>query len=1542
VRRDSQDKAPQGRGGSGLSPAVWVLIFAAVGVLLLPAGAMAARTTRLPEGSIESFSKGEPSSIAVDQSNGDVYAIDAAENTHVVYRFDSSGAPKDFTAGPDAGTNILTGFLPSSPPGQHGPSSIAIDNSGGPLDGTIYVSEGTNYTPNDIRLFARSGASLGLLDGSATHDEDEGLDGKLFVPCVAVDQSNGSVYVSTALTKTKIWRYAPTTPTVPLSDADYTVTGVSETATGCHSAVDHGVIYSIEDGAAGNRQLVRYAAGSAMDPKASPAVIDTGVTGVSVDPRTGDVYADEGYRIAVFDAGGNLLYRFGQIADVGAASVAVAVKSAPSGAATKAYVGDPVDGRVSVFGPVTQAPTYTHAEIGHFGEDGTDATTFKAQFNTTPRGLAFQQATGRLYTVAEEASAIFGFAAVGPSTFSPLGGFDPLSIPGPISEASLAVDNSGLASAGNVYLTSTSTNLVYGFSASGAALGGAFPIDPAVAPGAPEGSPSNPDGVAVDSAGNIWVSNAPSEESGLAGHILEYSSGGTFLRSIDTTALTPAHEKPRDLAFDSSDDLYAVVGNVIWKYTASSGYSTAVQVGPSQTSGIDLQAITVNPLDGHLYVAYGASNGAGAGQGAGLSWIDEYEPSGALLDQFVVGAGGSAAPQGLAVDGTSGALFVADSAQKKIRVFAPRALLPELSLSPASNFANTSVTLGGAVSTQGAALSDCHFEYVTEAAFQGTGFADLSSGGSVPCSPSAGSIPLDLASHPVSGSANGLVKNTEYRFRLAATNGQGSSVSDVAKFSTAAQPGVETVGAPVRTAATAVLNGRVNPRNATTEYRFEYGAQGPCDSNPCQSTPARQAGSGTEIELVSERVEGLQVNTTYHYRLVAENGNVDGPAVGGDMTVTTRASDAALSHGHFPGPPGSDRAYEQVSLPESGGNPVNGNSLPLVSADGSRVIYELNGGAPITESGNGFGNVIFSERPGGEHPQIGWQSRSFTPARSQIAEGPEWELETTPDLSTVLGVVKSGLEPGLAAWQLPLPGEPSELFHSTANQQRGLLQGISADGSRKLVALLGGVADPDHPSAGAAVNLYDVSSGAAKLASVLPDGNPACVGNQVTESQQMPGSEAPWISPDGSLVYFTSIGDAGTCSGPRQVFVRDLEAGQTTQLSGTPVSGPSCDAYLLRTTPTAAFFYTTSRLAPEDGAPASCSGENGDVYRYSLGDGVRDCVTCALPGIAADVMLDNPSGSFADEEIGVSSDGSRVYFQTTHHLLPGTPPDGARAIYRVDVSSGDLAYVAPVDRPVVLGHDYRDTGRYGLDADGSALTFRSAGSGLNSLGGTSNGGTVQYYRYDDRDRSLTCLSCPLDGSAPAAGVEPYNLPTSADGMTVAFPTATPLIGSDQNTPKAGTDPRVGTDIYEWRDGRLLLVTDGLTSWASRGGQFAAESPRIAAIDPSGRDIFFSAPVAYTPDALDGYRRLYDARIGGGIDFPEQPTPCPLEVCQGTPKGAPEESPPGSSDFLGAGNAVADPNSCSKARVRRHGRCAARSRKHKRARTRANHHRRTHR
>ena len=876
---------------------------------------------------------------------------------------------------------------------------------------------------------------------------------------------------------------------------------------------------------------------------------------------------------------------------------------------------------------------------------------------------------------------------------------------------------------------------------------------------------------------------------------------------------------------------------------------------------------------------------------------------------------------GLALDQASGRIYLAsagggDQNAHGIYVLGdPSGPPPATSLDSLSDITTSSVRLHGTINPNGPPTTRYHVEYSAD------GVKWLSTPNVV-----LGSQESPVAVEPVLDPPPfSLEPGTFYHVRLVAKRTLvPATVSSELTFTTlAAQPSVETVGAPVHTASTAQLNGRVNPRNSATEYHFEYGSQGPCDVNPCEATPSHSAGSGKEVRLAAEQVEGLQSSTIYHYRLVADNGNPGGPVFGADMTVTTRASDAPLSHGDFPGPPGSDRAYEQVSIPESSGNPV-GSAFGF-STDGNRALYSVNGGTSVTDNGTLF-NFLFAERTA-----AGWQSSQITPERTATISA-AWGLAATSDLSTLLAANYIFADNEAAMWRLSRSAEPLKLYQTVAPQGgTGRPMGISADGTRMLMHLAQGSADPSYPSADppgeTSGNLFDVGSDPPSLISLLPGDIPACV-----ESSDIPDG-IRWISADGSRVYFPSRGTAAGCSGGAQLYMRDIEAGQSTLLSGPVLSGLTCEAALVRATEDAVFFWSASRLVGEDTAPPSCA-LDGDVYRYDLEDESMDCVTCVVAGLDADVSVGfSGARPLAAEDIAVAPDGSRVYFKAGPSLLVGAPPGGA---YRIDVASGELAYVGQIGG----GSVGQSSGRgNAISADGSVLVFRSNSAALNPLGGAGNDSDFQYYRYDDRDRSLICISCTADGSS-VEGV-PFSLVQgndpdlsmsgiSNDGSTIAFITSNPLVGADQNTPGPGANPAGGQDVYEWRDGRLFLVTDGLSSWPVNSTAF--EGPRLSGVSRSGKDVYFTAPIQYTTDALDGYRRLYDARIGGGIEFPPPPKPCPLEVCQGTPKGAPEEQAPGTGSFSGLGNKASTPAvRCRKSqrRVSRNGsaRCVAKKKKH---------------
>ncbi|HEY0390451.1 MAG TPA: hypothetical protein VGC63_01945, partial [Solirubrobacterales bacterium] len=474
----------------------------------------------------------------------------------------------------------------------------------------------------------------------------------------------------------------------------------------------------------------------------------------------------------------------------------------------------------------------------------------------------------------------------------------------------------------------------------------------------------------------------------------------------------------------------------------------------------------------------------------------------------------------------------------------------------------------------------------------------------------------------------GLEPTTLYHVRLIATKAFAAPViSNEQTFTTAAiAPQVETTGSPVRTATTASLEGRLNPRNKATSYSFEYIDDGAYQANLAASNPpfsgatstaSHSAGSGGLIELVSEQVEGLQPNATYHYRLVATSGAPGSPAQGQERTLTTRASDAPLEHGRLPGPVGSDRGYEQLSMPDTGGNPVS--YVMGFADDGDGGLYGITGGTPLSDTGS-LASVYYAERQAG-----GWQTRKITPPRSELFGSLLAVDGATSDLSTVLMENLQVGAAGGALWGLSPAGSPSKLFEATGSEQLELESGgLSADGSRATAVLSGGAIDPVYPGAGAAKNLYDISSGSPHLISLLPGETIAGCGlPEFSHGFGLKAHLTHWLSADGRYAFFPTSGQS--CSAPPQLYVRDLEAGQSKLISGPPLSGNACGAAFLKATPGSAFFWTQSRLVAADTPPVKCGDDSGDtehdgdVYRYDIATEALKCVTCLVAGLDADV-----------------------------------------------------------------------------------------------------------------------------------------------------------------------------------------------------------------------------------------------------------------------------------------------------------------------------------
>jgi hypothetical protein len=286
--------------------------------------------TRPLEGSFGSFSN--PGAITVDQATKDVYVVDGPGT---VSRFGPDGQPVNFTAGPAAGANQLSGFSFEVP----FVGEAAVDAAtGSSARGDIYVA---GYS--GLSVFSGEGEPLGTLTGAATpassFEESCG---------VAVDQSTGDVYV--AYYGNGIIRYTPTAgaPT----EASYSG-GISTTINPCQISANNGTIYASPYGSGPLRSYQSSEFTTATPP---PAAAGTEFTpsswGVATDPVNGDVYVKEASSVHVFNGTGASQYLFGTQSQIGEASAGIGVVAGGG----NAYVSDRFEGanagKVVTFGPL--------------------------------------------------------------------------------------------------------------------------------------------------------------------------------------------------------------------------------------------------------------------------------------------------------------------------------------------------------------------------------------------------------------------------------------------------------------------------------------------------------------------------------------------------------------------------------------------------------------------------------------------------------------------------------------------------------------------------------------------------------------------------------------------------------------------------------------------------------------------------------------------------------------------------------------------------------------------------------------------------------------------------------------------------------------------------------------------------------------------------------------------------------------------------------------------------------------------------------------
>lgn len=473
----------------------------------------------------------------------------------------------------------------------------------------------------------------------------------------------------------------------------------------------------------------------------------------------------------------------------------------------------------------------------------------------------------------------------------------------------------------------------------------------------------------------------------------------------------------------------------------------------------------------------------------------------------------------------------------------------------------------------------------------------------------------------------------------------------------------------------------------------------------------------------------------------------------------------------------------------------------------------------------------------------------------------------------------------------------------------------------------------------------------------------ACPTQLYVRQENPDGSEATrWISrpdvtnQDASLLGVTHFQGA-TPHGDSVFFntntplVADDRNGTGTAPPGGITTGPASS--------TSWDLYRYDLPSDASGKPNGADPEDGTLTRISAGPtGEGDC----------NVALGGTTTAPSHPLRFVSDDGNRVLF-TCAAPLPGVPApvDGTTTVPGGTPTSSDMAnlylydgsrekaerweFIARLPRanPTFNGVNFLSAcaTTNGGDGNWGISDFLGGSSQRNCVQGTPDGrfvtfwtpgrltaddpdtSSMDFYAYDAEKRELTRITAPQGGvggtyacspaepsvrcygdggwgSASHYGDNPY-LATDplVDGDRVAyFQSRSRLVAED-------TDEFM--DVYEWRNGELLIVTAGITD----AHAFYSSN------DASGQDVFFITDKRLTWQDIDEVRDAYTARVGGG--FPQPPPSVMCDVlggtCQVSGENLPSAGVPASASIGGAGNVISRRVArCKKNQVRKQGKC----------------------
>ncbi len=1040
----------------------------------------------------------------------------------------------------------------------------------------------------------------------------------------------------------------------------------------------------------------------------------------------------------------------------------------------------------------------------------------------------------------------------------------------------VAVDNSGTASDGRIYVTDSANNRVVAIDGSGAlvaAFGTGGRIngvedsagDPDALP-SPFTSFSRPCGLAVDRGNaNLFVADQ------FNNRIWIFDSSGALVGEI----ADPSLNGPCGMAFSSTGRLYvrnAFDGKVLrFVRTGATTYEFGSVFFPAEEGGAS--DVAVDTTDDHVYVNRGDR-------------IVEYDAGGSQVSTFGQGQGGGTplcCSGGIAVDGINGRIYASDGGS--IKTFSTALItLPDVTTGSASNVTGETATVKGTVDPAGGPDSQCVFEYDTDGSYSAPATA--------PCQP-AGSY---SSFREVSADLTGLSPATTYHYRLHATSSEGASNGGDRSFTTDGPPVVGSLSVANVSDVGATLRARIDPAGSTTAYRFEYTTKKDFESqgfSGASRVPVPDANvDATAAPLaVSQVIADLTPSTEYVFRVVATNAI--------DTTETTArpfktsAAPTGAERGEIPGrgflP--HDRAWEMVSPPDKGGADVSPRSDRTRAAVDGNAVNFMSLGAFADAPGLIVANDYIAERSTDPSPgHNGWRTHAVTPA---ISTGIPFALLASGYEPRYFGDFSDDLNRGIFMEINPLTDDPftelvPNLYRRTDLRKPGV-------GTYELVTSCPICPEtgplPTFPAGGADLIFKP------RIAGTTPD-----VTRVVFESMHHLTGDAPPTSRDSKLYEWSD----GTVR-----YVGRIPA-DPSATSCNDLEGPACTSAVI----SHAGASTNAGTLSEDGnewlTPHVISdgsdGHSRIFFTHPTVDG-----TTAVPAHAEGnlymrvdgvetVQLNasertGPAGFAMAKFLDASTDGTRAFFVSPQPLTDDAPPathEGRLYMYDAAAVNDEVQKLAveASGGQFRLRFESEPTVDLSFDAPASAIeaalealpSVGGAGGSVSVTGGSAggDGGTPYTIVFGGslagKDQPLMSAepgTTPLSGGSAQATVTPWvkggghlqllnrdSEPADEGGLAVLLGPSDS--GHDVYMVVQGqlvdSEPVLGTNygIYRWHDGEIsyigympnvLLINPELLNDLASSGRTAAGEGTQARVSPDGKHLLFAAR---SGEGLTGY------------------------------------------------------------------------------------------